>query len=179
MARGRDSAGRAGLEGGRMDIETLVRTLDDEAADDVRAVFAEFEAFGGGDSDAVTVQAALRNSFPIATRYFRSTSAGIATFHLEYEEHDSGGSWQIHTRFVPWRGVMGAPRSSGRSARTPTAPLWAPMACGSAAPKHEKHERWQREPPPRWVRYGLRRLHGLLACLFLRFLHALVAVFLR
>ena len=86
-----------------MDNETLVRTLGDEAADVVRAAFGEFEAFGVGDGDAVTVQAALRNDFPIATRYVRSTSAGIATFQLEYEEHDSGGAWQIHTRFVPWR----------------------------------------------------------------------------
>ena len=87
-----------------MDIETLLRTFDVDAADTVRAAIAEFAEAGG--SDAMTVQAALRDDWPIAIRYIRSMSTGLATFQLEYVEEDGGG-WQIHTRVVPWSGVTG------------------------------------------------------------------------
>lgn len=88
-----------------MDIETLLRTFDDEAADTVRAAIAEFEEAGG--AEAVMVQAVIGNDFPIAIRYFQSMRAGLATFQVEYADDDDGGAWQIHTRFVPWSGVTG------------------------------------------------------------------------
>jgi hypothetical protein len=91
-------------EADAMDLETLLRTFDADAAASVRAAIAEFKEAGG--SEAVIVQAAA-SDFPIGIRYFRSMRTGLATFQLVCADDDDGGDWQIHTHFVPWSGVEG------------------------------------------------------------------------